>query len=180
MESSNQMNISLPNGFSITDITAQDKASYIEHLAEKQIHDQTLNIPFPYTEADADWWLTQVAEESKKQGRSVNWAIRSPDGRLIGGIGFHGLQVGKTHKAELGYWLAKPWWGKGIMTEAVQKITDFAFADLGLIRITANVFQFNTASARVLEKAGFCLEGHFRKHYLKNGKIFDGLLYAKI
>ena len=78
------------------------------------------------------------------------------------------------------YWLAKPFWGRGIMTEAATKVSAVAFAELGLIRLTAHVFDFNVGSARVLEKSGFQLKGRLRRHYRKDGKTFDGLLYAKL
>ena len=174
------MKIELESGFSVSDITTADKAAYLEHLAEKQIHDQTLNIPYPYTEADADWWVIQVARETEKQGRSVNWAIRDKEARLVGGVGFHGLEIGKSHKAEIGYWLAKPHWGRGIMTHAIKKTTEYGFLEFGLERITANVFHFNLGSAKVLRKAGYQLEGHLRQHYKKNEKIFDGMLFSKL
>jgi ribosomal-protein-alanine N-acetyltransferase len=170
----------LEGGFFVSDIEPGDKAAYLEHLQEKEIYDRTLAIPYPYTEEAADWWIQHVAEETKAQGRSVNWAIRRSDGYLIGGIGHHELVVGKTHKAEIGYWLAKPYWGRGIMTDAVRRVSDFSFRELQLIRLTAHVFAFNTASARVLEKAGYQLEGRLRLHYKKNGRLGDGLLYAKL
>jgi [ribosomal protein S5]-alanine N-acetyltransferase len=66
------------------------------------------------------------------------------------------------------------------MTETVKKVTEFAFNEFGLVRITAHVFTFNIGSAKVLEKAGYSLEGILRKHYKKDGRIFDGKLYAKI
>ncbi len=174
------MNLKLQNGFSISDITPSDKGAYLEHLSEKQIHDQTLNIPYPYTEADADWWVKQVEAETKSQGRSVNWAIRREDGYLVGGVGFHGFEIGKSHKTEIGYWLAKPYWGRGIMTDAVMKATEYAFKEFGLERVTANVFDFNLGSARVLRKSGYQLEGRLRQHYKKNGKVFDGFLFSKL
>jgi len=174
------MRLQINDDFYISDITPADKPAYLEHLQERQIYEQTLNIPFPYTEADAEWWVNHVAEQTRKQGRSVNWAIRRKDGYLIGGIGFCDLEVGKTHRAELGYWLANPYWGQGIVTEAVKKVTEFGFQELGLIRITANIFHFNVGSAKVLEKAGFQQEGYFRKHYQKDGILFDGRLFAKL
>jgi ribosomal-protein-alanine N-acetyltransferase len=174
------MKIRINDSFFISDISPNDKPAYVEHLKEKQIYDQTLAIPFPYSESDADWWITNVAETTKKQGRSVNWAIRNNDGFLIGGIGFHDFELGKSHKAELGYWLAKSHWNHGIMTEAIKKVTEFGLNEFGLSRITANVFLFNLGSARALEKAGYQLEGVLRKHYLKDGKIFDGKLYAVV
>ena len=172
--------LALSNGYSISDITSGDKTSYVEHLQEKQIYDQTLNIPYPYRMEDADWWVNHVASAAAHAGRTVNWAIREPGGKLIGGIGFHGLVAGRDHRAELGYWLAKPWWGKGLMTEAAIAATAFAFRELSLERITAHVFSFNTGSARVLEKAGFRLEGELRRHYFKNGQFHDGKLYGRL
>ena len=173
------MQLKINDSFFISDIISGDQAAYIEHLKEKQIYDQTLAIPYPYTQADADWWIKNVSEVTKKQGRSVNWAIRDANHQLVGGIGFHDFELGKSHKAELGYWLAKPYWGQGLMTKAVQVVTPLGFKEFGLVRITANVFHFNTGSARVLEKAGYRLEGVLYKHYKKDGNIFDGKLYAK-
>ncbi len=174
------MKLKINDSYHISDIALSDKAAYLEHFKEKRIYDQTLAIPFPYTEADADWWINHNIEATAKQGgRSVNWAIRrSSDNFLVGGIGFLGLTIGEDHKAELGYWLAKPYWKNGIMTASVKKAVEFAFKEFGLTRITANVFHFNIGSARVLEKAGFQCEGYLRSHYKKDGKIFDGKLYA--
>lgn len=137
------MKLKINDAYYISDIVPSDKPAYLEHLKEKQIYDQTLAIPFPYTEADADWWINHNIEATLKQdGRSVNWAIRrSDDDSLIGGIGFLGLKIGESHVAELGYWLAKPYWNKGVMTEAVKTATEYGFKELGLIRITANVFE---------------------------------------
>jgi ribosomal-protein-alanine N-acetyltransferase len=172
--------LALPNGYSVSDITYSDKTFYVEHLKEKQIFDQTLNIPYPYRPEDADWWINHVASAAAHAGRTVNWAIREPKGKLIGGIGFHGLVPGRDHRAELGYWLAKPWWGKGLMTHAVTAATDFAFRELGLERITAHLFSFNQGSERVLQKSGYIKEGELRRHYLKNGQFHDGKLYARL
>jgi len=121
-----------------------------------------------------------VAKQSKEQGQSLNWAIRRPDGFLIGGIGHHDIELGEIHKSEIGYWLAKPYWGRGITTEAVRKVAEHAFHELGLVRLTAHVFDFNLASCRVLEKAGFLLEGRLRLYYKKNGRLGDAFLYAKV
>lgn len=174
------MHLKVSDEIFISDITPHDKAAYLEHLKEKQIHDQTLAIPFPYTEADADWWIAHVAKNTQTQGRSVNWCLRRSDGYLIGGIGYHDFELGHSHQAETGYWLAKPYWGQGIMSEAVKKVSQLGFEEFGLIRISATVFHFNEGSARVLEKAGFQFEGTLRNYYKKNGKVFDGKLYAKI
>lgn len=175
------MNLQINDSYFISDIAPSDKPAYLEYLQEKQIYDQTLAIPYPYTDADADWWINHNLEATALQnGRSVNWAVRRGDGKLIGGIGFLGLKIDQDFKAELGYWLAKPYWHRGIMTEAVKKVADYAFKEFGLMRITAHVFAFNIGSARVLEKSGFTCEGLLRSHYRKDGKVFDGKLYARL
>jgi RimJ/RimL family protein N-acetyltransferase len=86
-----------------------------------------------------------------------------------------------SHVAEIGYWIAKPWRGRGIMTEAVIAICDHGFRHLGLARITAGIFTGNNGSARVLEKAGFVIEAPLgRKCYRKDGRFIDAVLYAKV
>ena len=80
--------------------------------------------------------------------------VQGEKGELIGGCGFDGLRIGKTHGAEIAYWLAKPYWGRGIMTAAVRRVCEHGVAEFGLVKIIAHVFDFNIASARVLEKCG--------------------------
>jgi len=176
------MRLSIDSAHYISDILPTDKAAYVELLRERQIHDQTLAIPFPYTEADADWWISEVAKTTAKLGgRSINWAIRRSDNNsLIGGIGFHDFEMGESHSAEIGYWLAKPYWNLGIMSAAVRAVAEYGFKEFGLARIEAPIFHFNGASGRVLEKAGFQFEGRLRLRYKKNGQLFDGKLYARV
>ncbi len=131
--------------------------------------------PYPYTIYDAEGFLAAVARQDPRASFAV--ATRQ---EAIGGIG---LDMGADiHRftAELGYWLGEPFWGKGIMTEAVTQFTAWAFAHLDLYRLFANVFATNAASARVLEKAGFECEGRLRASVFKNGQILDQLLYARI
>lgn len=174
------MKIKVNSQIILTDITPGDKNSYVTHFKDKQICDQTLNIPFPYTIEDANDWLKHVAAQTKQMGRSVNWALRETNGHLIGGIGFHQIEEKNSHKAEIGYWLARAHWNQGIATDAVKIVCDFGFKKLRLSRITAHVFNFNIGSARVLIKNNFCLEGYLRKYYYKDGKFIDGLLFAKL
>ena len=82
------------------------------------------------------------------------------------------------HRAEVGYWLAKPFWGRGIITAVVQRVCRHAFEEFGLAKITAHVFPHNPASARVLEKCGFQQEGFLRKHFLKDGQFVDARLFG--
>ena len=171
------MKIVVSDQVHLSEFRSSDKDSLLAHLNDRDIYDRTLRIPFPYTDAAADEWIALVAKITKQQGRPVQWAIRNADA-LIGGCGFDGFQVGKSHRAEIGYWLAKPFWGQGIMTAVVQRVCRHAFEQFGLAKITAHVFPHNPASARVLEKCGFQQEGFLRKHFLKDGEFIDARLFA--
>lgn len=131
--------------------------------------------PNPYTLEDANSFL----EIASHQNPITLCAIATQQ-EAIGGIG---ITINKdVHRltAELGYWLAEPYWGKGIMTDAVIQFTEYAFESFGLIRIYAEPYANNKGSFRVLEKAGFLLEGRMQCSVIKDGKINDQLLYAKI
>jgi RimJ/RimL family protein N-acetyltransferase len=82
--------------------------------------------------------------------------------------------------AEIGYWLAEPFWGRGIATEAVKAMTTYAIAKHALTRVYARVADWNTASVRVLEKAGYALEARLRRSAIKEGRVIDQLQYAFI
>ena len=132
-------------------------------------------LPYPYTEADADWWLGMVAENEGKEGvwRSI-WA----DGQLVGSISVE-RKAGDEHNiGELGYMILTPWWSKGIGTEAVRQMFGIAREELGLGRISATVFEGNRASERVLEKNGFRLEETKTGAFVKGGKAMDVRVYC--
>ena len=173
----------------------QDKAALLEHLSTKDVYNTTLNIPYPYTETDADFWIRHRQQVTKRQGIEVTFAIRDSNGRLIGGIGADELELTannqadanlsnqvvvspRAHRVEFGYWLARPYWGQGIMTDAVRAYVKYAFTELNLLKLTAHVFVENLASARVLEKNSFKLEGRLRQHFLKDGRLLDALAYG--
>jgi RimJ/RimL family protein N-acetyltransferase len=94
----------------LSEFRLSDKGALVEHLNDRDIYERTLRIPFPYTADDADEWLALVAKITKQQGRAVHSAIRTADDALIGGCGFDGFQIGESHRAEVGYWLAKLFW----------------------------------------------------------------------
>ena len=174
------MKISVTDRFYLSEFQPSDQDACVEHFKAKEIYDRTLRIPFPYSEADFQTWMEIVERATKQQGQPINWAIRNEQGFLIGGCGFDGVQLGKSHQAEIGYWLAKPYWGRGIMTTVVRKACEFAFAEFRLVKIVAHVFADNVASAKVLEKCGFVQEGYLRKHHLKKGKFLDAKLFALV
>jgi ribosomal-protein-alanine N-acetyltransferase len=172
------VNIPVNEHVHLSEFRASDEKNVVQHLQEKEIYDRTLRIPYPYTAADFQAWLGIVATTTRQIGQPVHWAIRNQDGELIGGCGLDGVSIGQSHRAEIGYWLAKPYWGRGIMTAVVGVLRNEAVSRFGLVRLTAHVFSDNLASARVLEKCGFVQEGYLRKHYLKDGKFLDARLFG--
>jgi ribosomal-protein-alanine N-acetyltransferase len=172
------MNLVVNDQIHLSEFRSSDRDALVEHLNDRDIYDRTLRIPYPYADADAEEWLALVGKITEQQGRPVHFAIRRADDALIGGCGFDGFQIGKSHRGEIGYWLARPFWGRGIMTAVVQRVCRHAFEEFDLVKIIAHVFPNNTASARVLEKCGFLQEGFLRRHFLKEGQFLDGRLFA--
>src|SRR5271163_2110825 len=126
------MKIIVDDQIHLTEFRLSDRNALIEHLNDRDIYYRTLRIPFPYTDSDADEWLALSAKITIQQGQPVHFAIRTSDEALIGGCGFDGFEVGKSHRGEIGYWLAKPFWGRGIMTALVRRVCRHAFAEFGL------------------------------------------------
>jgi ribosomal-protein-alanine N-acetyltransferase len=131
--------------------------------------------PHPYSLQDAESFISRVAEKNP----ATVFAIAT-QAEAIGSIG---LMPGKDvhrYTAEMGYWLAEPFWGEGIMTQAVKSLTAYAIHDLRLHRIYAEPYATNPASAKVLEKAGFKREGILRSNAFKDGKVLDQFLYSYV
>jgi len=129
--------------------------------------------PFPYTIDHAITFLSQVRAE-----RWPNTFAIDVDGEAAGAISLLPKQDVFHRTAELGYWLAEPFWNRGIMTQAVQAITEWGFRAQDFYRIEAHVFEWNTASMRVLEKAGYTQESRLKKSVTKDGQTIDSYLYA--
>lgn len=129
--------------------------------------------PFPYTRADAERWIAY----NEGIAPAINFGIELA-GRIVGGVGLVVGQDVHRRTAEIGYWLARPSWGRGLGTAAVRALTRHALGDLQLVRVHAGVFVWNPASVRVLEKAGYTLEGRMRNWAFKDGEHVDAWLYA--
>ena len=132
--------------------------------------------PYPYTRADAEAFL--AAAWAQQPGERFRHRRRASE--AIGGIGFHPQADVHRLSAEIGYWLGEPFWGRGIATRAVRALDEWVFATTPLVRLFAHVFDWNPASARVLEKAGYALEGRMRRSVIKDGKITDQLMYGRL
>jgi len=131
--------------------------------------------PFPIIFQSAENFLSLVQLQEPR----AYFAIASSE-EAIGSIG---LGIGSdVHRftAELGFWLAEPFWNKGIMTDAVIRFTEYAFETFKLHRIYAEPYVTNPASARVLEKAGYAFEGTLKSNVFKDGKVLDQHLYARV
>lgn len=131
--------------------------------------------PQPYSLSDAEWYVKDCVEKGDNGQFCCAIVV---DGEAAGSIAVQQGSDVYCKSGELGYWLAEPYWGRGIMTEAVKQACAAAFDKLDIVRIHAEPFAHNTASRRVLEKAGFTLEGTLRNSVYKNGEVLDSCLYA--
>jgi len=129
--------------------------------------------PHPYTEADGRAFI-----DAASNAQPVHIFAIDLEGQAIGGIGIHPQTDIYRKNAELGYWLAEPFWGKGIMRKAIRLMVNYAFTTYDIERVFARPFSTNLASQKVLEKNGFLLEGKFEKTIYKNGEYLDEWVYA--
>lgn len=134
-------------------------------------------IPYPYTEGDAQAFIKEMTEADPNQVFAFAITV---DDRAVGSIGIY--RQGNIHSrtAELGYYLAEPFWGQGLATQAVRLACDYVFNHTDILRIFAEPFAYNTASCRVLEKAGFQLEGTLHSNAVKDGRVLDMKMYARV
>ena len=145
-------------------------------LSNAKIHDNLRDgLPYPYTEQDGLDFISAML--SADANETFAFAITT-EGKVIGSIGV--FRQGNIHRrtAELGYYIAEAYWGKGLMTKAVRQICRYVFDNSDILRIYAELFAFNAASCRVLEKAGFQYEGTLRSNAVKNGNVIDMKMYS--
>ena len=153
-----------------------DAADLAMAISNKKIQNNLRDgLPYPYTEQDGANFISDML--SVDENETFAFAI-TVDDKVVGSIGV--FRQGNIHRltAELGYYIAEEYWGRGIMTEAVRQICEYVFDKSDIIRIYAEPFAYNTASCRVLEKAGFQYEGTLRDNAFKNGKVVDMKMYS--
>ena len=141
--------------------------------------------PYPYTRADADKWLQKAATQVPRTQFSICANTTDEHGQagdVIGGVGLARGSDVHSRTWELGYWLAEPYWGRGIVTEAARMMTNWGFETLGedCQRIYGGAMGENEASARILQKVGFTYEGRLRASIWKHGKNSDQVMYSVI
>lgn len=153
----------------------EDKTDLLCHADNPKVAQNLSDVfPSPYTEADADGWLKARAAD---EGSCTEFAIEI-DGEVVGGIGVVSRNDVLSRTPAVGYWLSESFWGKGYMTEVLRAFVPYAFTATDCHRLESWHYGWNPGSGRVLEKAGFQLEGCLRERFCKNGEYTDGLMYG--
>ena len=152
----------------------EDLASQVRHANNPRVAATMRDrFPHPYTEADGREWIAFATSNLAEP----NWAIEV-GGAAVGGIGLMPQSDINAGTAEIGYWLGEEYWGRGITTAALTALSRHALVELGYRRLYATAFVENVRSRRVLEKAGYVLEGILRRSAIKQGRVHDQALYA--
>ncbi len=129
--------------------------------------------PHPYTLADAEIFIKMCLNQNPTQAFAIEY-----NGEYVGNIGVHPEKDVYRKSAEIGYFLGEPFWGKGIMTDAVKQMVEYGFENLDIVRIHTGIFEYNIASQRVLEKCGFKKEAVFEKAIFKKNQLWNEVRYA--
>jgi ribosomal-protein-alanine N-acetyltransferase len=163
-------------GFKLRRWKSDDAGPLQKHADNKNISDFLFDrFPSPYTMDAAVDFVSRKLE----QDPLVSFVVEV-DGNLAGVIGIDKREDIYRKSPLLGYWLSENHWGKGIMTQAIKLVTNYAFANLDIVRIQAGVLGNNSRSMRVLEKAGFVKEGVLKNNIIKNGVILDEHIYGMV
>lgn len=133
----------------------------------------TDQFPHPYTRENGIKYLSIVLHDKPSKILAIDI-----NGEAVGSIGIFPETDIHAKNAEMGYWLAEKYWGRGIMYRAIQQMVDYGFKNFDLTRIYARPFGTNRQSQRILVKAGFILEAQLEKVLYKNGEFIDEMIYA--
>ena len=140
---------------------------------ERIANNLTNMFPHPYTPEAGTAFIAMANSHEPQQIFAIDL-----DGRAIGAIGIHPQGDIWSKNAEIGYWLAEPYWGKGIITQTIREIVSYGFATFDLERIFARPFGRNLGSQKALQKAGFQFEAQIKQNLFKNGTFEDELIYG--
>lgn len=151
-------------------------AALVQRLAgEREVADTTLAIPHPYEDGMAESWIATHGGAWERQ-ESATLAITTLEHGVIGAISLK-LEPAQR-RAELGYWIGRPYWGRGYATEATRAMIAWGFEEVGLARIYAHHMTRNPASGRVMAKAGMQHEGTLRQHFCRWGVAEDVAIWG--
>ena len=163
--STERLNLSLP--------AAKDIPQIVDYARDPDIAENLSFFPYPYVEGDAIYWIN-MANQGSQKGNQYIFALRlKEDDSFLGGIEL--CLTPHFNRAELGYWLGKPHWGKGYATEAAREMVRFGFETLGLNKVTCSHYTFNPASGNVMQKCGMLKEGLLREQ-VKSGDTYHDLV----
>lgn len=168
------MNIPITPELALTELLATDSQAVCRHLSDPAIAATTTGVPWPYTLEDFAATIARAEAAELEHGHPTYLAIRRADGWLIGVISFTNFLMGIG--AEVGYWLARESWDRGIMTASVGAACRFAFDRMELAVIFASVIEGNVASEQVLLRNGFSFEGPVRLS--KDGQEVAGKMFV--
>ena len=155
-----------------------DEAALARHANDRRVSiDLRDRFPYPYTAAHAAEWLGRNVGVTPATAFAI---VEHGSDEPVGGVVLLRKDDVERISAEIGYWLGVSAWGRGLATDAVRAATAYAFGVLGLERVFAIANTRNKASARVLEKAGFVLEGTMRRAAIKEGVVLDQFVYAAL
>jgi len=152
-----------------------DAASVQRLAGERDVADTTLSIPHPYADGMAEAWIA-THEGAWTHHESATLAVTTIDEGLVGAVALR-IELAQR-RAELGYWIGRPYWGRGYATEAARAMIAWGFAHVGVARIYAHHMTRNPASGRVMEKIGMRHEGTLRQHFYREGVAEDVAIWA--
>lgn len=160
--------------FKLRPFTMNDVESLVKYANNPRIAENLTNLfPHPYTHEHGKGFIEMSLSHQPLRVHAI-----SIEGEACGGIGVHPQTDVYCKNAELGYWLGEPFWGKGIITQAILQIIPYAFATFNITRLYARPFSKNIASQKVLEKAGFKKEAVLKNAFFKNGEYLDEIIYS--
>lgn len=172
-------NIIIDKDIYLTKSSMDNKHSLVEFLNDKEIFQQTLRIPFPYTESDAEANINFNINFEIKNNKRRNWVICNSNNEFMGHIGLHYPYGLNSNINEVYYWIGKPFRNKGIMTKVLKGFSDYCFSTLNYKRLEAPIFDFNLASEKILLKSGYTFEINLLEHYTKGEQKISAKMYTK-
>jgi len=175
MQKSKIMQIQVDEDILIRSYQEEDARSLAKYANNRKVWQNLRNaFPSPYSEKDALSWI----DFNQKIKQPLSFAL-IVNGECAGSIGFKPRSDVYLKNQELGYWLGEPFWGKGIMSKAVKKLSDIALERFDIVRLEAHIYSWNIGSMRVVEKAGFHREAILKQRIFKNGQIADEHVFVR-